>query len=263
MFTQEEREVIIAQKQIWNFDFERDLACQKNWSWQEVDVLVKKYKFEYMSEDESEELELEIFRANFYWLLDIAKKNTYIVQGYNSDDIYTCMFLAHRNLLEQFKIIKFDTDDEKVKNSQSQISFRYFLKKYFASRFHRFFIEGTKDFKGNDGGWNRANGKISAVSYDTDEGLDIEDSTVTTEINKIEVSDMDIKEEIKKELRRVLTKDESDCVMLYFGLLKRNKVTAHLSKTEIKKTAQEVVVKLKDNERLRELFDYYNQHLAK
>ena len=255
-----EKDVVIAQRQIWDFDFERELACQKNWTWHEVDELVKKYKFDRLTDEEREELELEIFRANFYWLYDIAKKNTYVIQGYNTDDMYSCMFFAHRNLLDSFKIVRFETDREEIKKSKSQISFRYYLKQYFASRFHRYFIEGTKDFKGNDLNENRAKG-VSAVSYDKEEFYQMCDDRFEQDINKIEISDMNIKEEIKKEVRRVLERDEADCLLIYFDLLKRNKATAHLKKHQISRVAKECIYKLKWNERLKELFDYYLTHV--
>lgn len=255
-----ELDVIISQKSVSNFDFKRELGAQENWSWNEVDELVKKYKLERLSEEEKLELEEEIFRANFTWLYEVAKKNTYVIEGYNSDDIYSCMFFAHRNLLEQFKIIKFYSEDEKVRKSGSQISFRYFLKQYFASRFHRYFVEGCKDFKGNYSLENNIKQNISANSIHED--FSIYDEKCEEDINKIEISDMNLKEEIRKAVREELDKDTADCILIYFKLLKRNNSNKHLGKRKIVQTAKNNLWRLRSSKRLKELFEYYVQYMS-
>lgn len=253
-----ELDLIKEQMKFTEFNFIRDFAPskQEEMSWIEVDELVKLYKEPSLKGDKRLELEEEIFRANFNQMYYFASKNTYVIKGFNDDDIIPCIFMAHRSLLSMFK---FKSYVKNGVNIDSQFSFRSYLKIYFKTKFHRYFVEGAKGFGSNTSLSNFKKRYIDTVFVENVEDYNIKnnifDSHCQEYFDKVELSDRDIKEDLITAIRKSLPNYLAKSLLIEYKLTKKG--ANRDSKELISHQANIAIRMLKDNEEIKELFKYY------
>lgn len=241
---------IIQEKQKWEFDFIKEyyLEVDDRMTWAEIDDLVKLYKD---SNSENERLELEeiIFHQNFTILYYEAIKNTY-VSDFNKDDLVGVIFLTHRYLLDNFKFYHLKND-----NTVANLSFRMYLKLYFKTKFHRYFVENSGSCSSLSNYKDRYNNHY--IEWIDDEVLKekLFNKKNAVEYDEIEKSDMNVKEKLKNIVCKRLSKGEASAVLKTFGFIRmgRDKRTSQQLEQDCKNGLE--VLKNYESE-LKELLDY-------
>ena len=257
-----ERDCIISELEFNDFNFIREFAPSKEeeMNWQQVDELVKLYKDCRNSEDKLV-LEEEIFRANFNQMYYFAMRNTYVIKGFNDEDVIPCMFMAHRYLLDAFKYRPYTKDGVKV---DSLMSFRKYLKTFFQTKFHRYFVEGSGGFNSNTSLTNFKKRYLKENIFVEDMHSDSNKNTISSfdeeVINKIEVSDMDVRKELREEIERSLPKHLANAVLITFKLKVKGKWSE--SKEGMLVQTEIALKELRKNKKIKELFEYYINYLG-
>lgn len=241
---------IIQEKQKWEFDFIKEYYLEKEnrMTWAEIDDLVKIYK---SSENESEKLELEeiIFHQNFTILYYEAKKNTY-VSDFNKDDLVGVIFLTHRYLLNTFNFNHFTTQ-----NTLATLSFRMYLKSYFKTKFHRYFIESSNSCSSLSNYKDRYNNHYMDCIDSVELKEKLFNQKNMTEYDQIEKSDINIKEKLKNIICKRLPKEQASAVLKTFNFIRmgRDKRTSEQLKKDCRNGLK--TLQLYKSE-LKELLDY-------
>lgn len=218
MFSKEDLQEIYRQRAKWDWDFVKDyyIEPEQRLSFAEIDNLVKLYK-ESTNEKEKREIEEEIFHQNFYILYYQALKNTY-VSDYNKDDVIGVIYLVHKYLLDSFKF-----NYEKENGFQIlTISFRFYLKKYFPTKFHRFFVENSGSCSSLS---NYKDRNTQFYSISTDDEI-VQNSLFNEknlqEYDSIERSDVNVKEKVKSIVCncKYLNKNQQSAILKTFGFVR-------------------------------------------